>query len=314
MIKFKSNSILILIGIGIFLFFFVRYYSFFIILSNCPHLNESCVSEISYYAIDYGIDGVIFGCSLLNDKFFKAICYKNALERIAKKGKEENKARKICEAIPKDVKDKYYEYLIIKPLCEPVISLISEISEKTVEIGENFTIQIRVKNEGKIFKTHNMVLELSSTWIISEEPLIKDISKIPPGKEKKISWTVKLKKDAPKTFWIDAVVKYGKNLKLKGPERGILIHTKRKIIVDGKTEEIIDIDFPLNEKEAEAIVKKFCEPKGYKYDYKSLYFNWDEIKKSTQWKFPTSEPNFSYYALVDAKTGITNCAVGIKKE
>ncbi len=186
--------------------------------------------------------------------------------------------------------------------------------KKTVEIGETFTIQIRVKNEGKIFKTHNMVLELTPSWITSEEPLIKDISEIPPGKEKKISWTVKLKKDAPKTFWIDAVVKYGKNLELKGPEKGILIHTKRKIIVDGKTEEIIDIDFPLDEKEAEAIVKKFCEPKGYKYDYNSLYSNWDEIKKSTQWKFPTSEPNFSYYALVDAKTGTTNCAVGIKKE
>ncbi len=75
---------------------------------------------------------------MLNDKSFKASCYKNALERIAKKGKEENKARKICEAIPKDVKDEYYEQYLIKPLCEPVISLISEINEKNSRNRRNF--------------------------------------------------------------------------------------------------------------------------------------------------------------------------------
>jgi len=313
MIKLKSKSIFIFIAIILTLFFFVRYYSFFVIFSNCPNFDEACVSQTAYYAIDYGTDGVIFACGLLDDKSSKASCYESALRRISERGKEENKARKICQAIPEDVKDKYYEQYQIKSLCEPVILLTSEIDEKVVGIGKKFDFQITVKNEGKIFRTDNMFLDLPCPWITSEEPLMKDISGISPGEEKKIVWTIELTDEAWETFWINAVVKYGENLELIGPEKGIVIHTKRKIIVDRKAEEITDIDFPLSKEEASSIIKKFCEPKGYKYE-SGFASNGDEKKVATKWKFPTSEPKFTYYALVDKKTGATNCAAGIKEE
>jgi len=326
MFEINKKIIFIVVAVAATLFLFVRYYSFFTILSYCPKLDKNCISQAVYYAIDYGEDGIILACNLLSDRSYKAECYKRALERISEVGKKINRAQKICKAIPEDVKTKYYEQYLIKPFCEPIIVLTGKTEKEIVKAGEPFKIQVIVKNEGKIFKTESMFLEIRSLAgiITSEESLDKEIGEVLPGREKEVNWIIK--HNSYENFAISVIPLHINRSGMKSVmtdvnEALIFVSIEFKIIVDGNPAEITETDFPitgmslpLQMEEAKSIVEKFCEPKGYKYDYDSFLWEWDEQKKPTQWKFPTSEPKFSYYASVDVKSGTTNCIVGIKEE
>ena len=75
------------------------------------------------------------------------------------------------------------------------------------------------------------------------------------------------------------------------------------ISVDGKLETITDIHLPIDEIEAEKIVKKFCEPKNPNYDY-----GYNAIKKvNDEWRIPIYNLNCPCYAVVNIESGETNC-------
>jgi hypothetical protein len=75
------------------------------------------------------------------------------------------------------------------------------------------------------------------------------------------------------------------------------------IFVDGHFKRMSNLELPINETQAEKIVKEFCEPSNqdYKYGYESMK------KINNEWRIPITNLNCPCYATVNTGAGETNC-------
>ncbi len=79
--------------------------------------------------------------------------------------------------------------------------------------------------------------------------------------------------------------------------------TELKISVNGNSKVISSIQLPIDKNEAEKIVKEFCEPENpdYMYDYRVMK------KIDNEWRIQIININGMCYAVVNVKSGETNC-------
>ena len=76
-----------------------------------------------------------------------------------------------------------------------------------------------------------------------------------------------------------------------------------KISVGGNSKVISGIQLPIDENEAEKIVKKFCKSKN-----SGAVYGYDTIKEvDNEWKIQIVNMNGMCYAVVNVKSGETNC-------